>query len=96
MAKELIIWKNEAYVLIERIKDNFKNNYKHVEISLLIETENEILIGIHVVLKENTLKLRNEDFITLNGMFTISGYVDFLEIRIRELLVEMLSNYYTI
>lgn len=96
MGRDLIIFKNEAELLRERIKDEFNKNYKHLGLNLICETENEILKGIHITLIENKLNLRKEVFVTVDGLYSIGDYEDYILIRIQDLFKEMIKNYYTI
>ena len=96
MDKDLIIWKNEAELLKENIKEEFKKHYKCLGLNLICETENELLKGIHISLVENKLKLRKEFFVDLKGFYSINDYKDYIMITINDLLEEMIKNYYTI
>ena len=92
----LVIWKNEAELLRESIKNRFNENYKHLGLNLICETENEMLIGIHITLVESKLNLRKEDFVSVAGLNSIGDYQDYILIRIKDLFNEMFKNYYTI
>lgn len=96
MARELIIWKNEAELVRESIKNKFNEYYKHLVLNLICETENEILKGIHITLIENKLNLRKEDFVSTSGLFSIKDYEDYILLRIQDLFNEMFKNYYTV
>lgn len=96
MARDLIIWKNEALLIKESIKNKFNKYYKHLGLNLICETENELLKGIHITLIESKLNLRKEDFVSTSGLFSIKDYEDYVLIRIQDLFNEMFKNYYTI
>ena len=91
----LSIYKNEAYLLLEYIKNNFKKQYKHLDISLTIAETNDLLEGINIIIKENILNLQRSKFINVKGFFKIEDYRDYIMITINDLFCEMINNYYT-
>ena len=92
----MTIYKNEAYLLLEYIKNNFKKQYKHLDINLTIAETNDLLEGINITIKENTLNLQRSKFINVKGFFSIDDFKDYIMITINDLFREMINTYYTI
>ena len=91
----LIIYKNEAYLLLEYIKNNFKKQYKHLDISLTIVETNDLLEGIYIIIKENTLNLQRSKYVDVKGFLKIEDYRDYIMISINDLFIDMINKYYT-
>lgn len=92
----ITIYKNEAYILIDKIKKDFKSKYKHLELNLTIDEINDLLNGINVTIKANILHTQKSKFINTNGFFSTKDYYDYIMITIDDLFREMINNYYTI
>ena len=92
----LIIYSSEAYILMERIEEDFKKCYKHLSLNLVPTIENDLLKAITIVIKEIQLGLRTQVIVTTNGLYSISDYKDYIDLKIKDLISGMLLKYYTI
>ena len=85
----LIIYQNEAYLLEDRIKKDFKKEYKNLIITTSLHIENSLLIGINISIYDSELKRREERYIE-NKIFTrIVEYINYIKIVIFELVIKL-------
>lgn len=94
MNNELIIYKNEAYLLEDTIKERFYKKYNNLILGTTLSINNDLLEGIHIKLVDNYLKVSKSSYINLSGIYSTKDYIDYIFIKITEMLVEIVNAHY--
>lgn len=84
----LTIYKNEAYLIEDQIKDYVKKVYKNINFSITSCLINDVLIGMDIIIYDNILNIEKSYYIELKEFQLINDFV----IEIKNKIVLSLSR----
>ena len=90
----IAIYKNESFLIEDRVKEEFKKTYKHLDLSIMYEELNDLITGYLVTLKENKLMLRRCIYVSTEDFESYKDVIDNIMFMIDETLKDILYKYY--
>lgn len=88
------IYKNESFLIEDKVKEYFKKYYKHLDLSMMYEEINDLITGYVVVIKENKLNIQRQFYITTKDFDGYKDAIDKIMGSINTELYHMINGYY--
>lgn len=90
----IAIYKNESFLIEDKVKEYFKEKYKHLELSIMYEEINDLITGYYITIKENKLMLAERIYMTTEDFESYKDVIDEIMGIISIMLNNMLNKYY--
>lgn len=88
------IYKNESFLIEDKVKDYFKKTYKHLDFSIMYEETNDLITGYYITLIESRLMLRRCIFVSTEDMESYRDIYYKIIDALADLIRDMLYKYY--
>ena len=90
----IAIYKNESFLIEDKVKEYFKEKYKHLELSIMYEEINDLITGYYITIKENKLMIQRSNFISTEDFESYKDVIDNIMFMIDDTLKDILYKYY--
>ena len=88
------IYKNESFLIEDKVKEYFKEKYKHLELSIMYEEINDLITGYYITIKENKLMIQRSNFISSEDFDGYKDAIDKIMNFISLIFKDLIFNYY--
>lgn len=90
----IAIYKNESFLIEDKVKEYFKEKYKHLELSIMYEEINNLITGYYITIKENKLMIQRSNFISAEDFESYKDAIDKIMNFISLTFKDLIFNYY--
>ena len=90
----LAIYKNESFLIEDKVKEYFKEIYKHLDLSIMYEETNDLITGYYITIKENKLMIQRSNFISTKDFEGYKDAIDKIMNFISLTFKDLIFNYY--
>lgn len=90
----IAIYKNESFLIEDKVKEYFKEKYKHLELSIAYEEINDLITGYYITIKENKLMIQRSNFISTEDFESYKNAIDKIMNFISLTFKDLIFNYY--
>lgn len=88
------IYKNESFLIEDKVKEYFKEKYKHLELSIMYEEINDLITGYYITIKENKLMIQRSNFISAEDFESYKDAINKIMNFISLIFKDLIFNYY--
>ena len=92
----IAIYKNESFLIEDKVKEYFKKTYRHLDLSIHYEEINDLITGYDITIKENKLMIQKSFFISIEEFESYKDIINEIIDNIYSAVKMILLTYYRI
>ena len=90
----IAIYKNESFLIEDKVKEYFKEKYKHLDLRIMMDEFNDLVNGYVITVIENKLMISRSYYVSIKDAESYKDAIDKIMDSIYDSLNDMLYKYY--
>lgn len=91
----IAIYKNESFLIEDKVKKYFKKTYRHVDLSISYEEINDLITGYYITIKEDRIMMTARRYTSTENIESYKELIDKIMENINDAVSCLLKRYYT-
>jgi len=91
----MVVYKNESFLIEDKVREYFKECYKHLDLSIMYEETNDLITGYYITIKEDRLMMTARRYTSTENIESYKELIDKIMENINDAVSCLLKRYYT-